>query len=141
MDFISGSFDFFKESISSYTEKVFSKYGSTPIIIYSENFENDFLSPIFVNLVTLFNTLIVKNKLSKLWVHVADCFDKSSIQLIEIFKKEINSKKVNTEIDNEKRKISLSIRALIDDEKAQQADEADEVVASTEEAPAEETAE
>ncbi len=46
-----------------------------------------------------------------------------------------------TAIDFDKKRVSLSIRALIDDEKAQQADEADEVVASTEEAPAEETAE
>lgn len=46
-----------------------------------------------------------------------------------------------TAIDFDKKRVSLSIRALIDDEKAQQADEADEVVATTEEAPAEETAE
>lgn len=43
-----------------------------------------------------------------------------------------------TAIDFDKKRVSLSIRALIDDEKAQQADEADEVVATTEEAAEEE---
>lgn len=94
------SLDFFKESITSYTQKTFSKFTSSPDIIYSPNFDNDFLNPIFVNLISLFHHLIVKNKISKLWSHVAENIINSSNTLIEIFKKEINSKSISKEQGN-----------------------------------------
>ena len=94
------SLDFFKESITSYTQKTFSKFTSSPDIIYSPNFDNDFLNPIFVNLITLFGHLIVKNKISRLWSHVAENLLISSNSLIEIFKKEINSKTISKDQGN-----------------------------------------
>ena len=94
------SLDFFKESITSYTQKTFSKFTSSPDIIYSPNFDNDFLNPIFVNLITLFRHLIVKNKISRLWSHVAENLLISSNSLIEIFKKEINSKTISKDQGN-----------------------------------------
>ena len=100
MNFSSDSLSFFKESISSYTKNAFSKYESNLNIIYSKNFENDCLCPIFVNLLSLFKKLIKTNNLSQLWTDVADNYNQLSEQLLNNFEKEINSKNVNIEEDN-----------------------------------------
>ena len=100
MNFSSDSLSFFKESISSYTKNAFSKYESNLNIIYSKNFENDCLCPIFVNLLSLFKKLIKTNNLSQLWTDVADNYSQLSEQLLNCFEKEINSKNVNIEEDN-----------------------------------------
>ena len=100
MNFSSDSLSFFKESISSYTKNAFSKYESNLNIIYSKNFENDCLCPLFVNLLSLFRKLIKTNNLSQLWTDVADSYNQLSEQLIKSFDKEINSKNVNIEEDS-----------------------------------------
>lgn len=77
--------------IKSYTEKAFSKYKTDNSIIYSQNFENDFINPNLVNLIQLYKNMIEKNKISKLWNCVADSIKEYTYPLFDIFEKEMNS--------------------------------------------------
>ena len=74
--------------IKSYTEKAFSKYKTDNSIIYSQNFENDFINPNLVNLIQLYKNMIEKNKISKLWNCVADSIKEYTYPLFDIFEKE-----------------------------------------------------
>ena len=77
--------------IKSYTEKTFSKYKNENTIIYSQNFDNDFINPNFVNLIQLYKNMIEKNKISKLWNCVAESIKEYSYPIFNIFEKELNS--------------------------------------------------
>ena len=77
--------------IKSYTENAFSKYKTDNSIIYSQNFENDFINPNLVNLIQLYKNMIEKNKISKLWNCVADSIKEYTYPLFDIFEKEMNS--------------------------------------------------
>ena len=77
--------------IKSYTENTFSKYKTDNSIIYSQNFENDFINPNIVNLIQLYKNMIEKNKISKLWNCVADSIKEYTYPLFDIFEKEMNS--------------------------------------------------
>lgn len=85
------SLEFFKDSIESYTEKRFKKFIENPTQIYAETFDDDTLTPLLTNLILFFKTLIIKNRLSKLWTCVAECITVNTRKLCDVYSKEIKS--------------------------------------------------
>ena len=85
------SLEFFKDSIQLYTQKHFLKFIENPTQIYTETFDDDTLTPLLTNLILFFKTLIIKNRLSKLWNCVAGCITINMSKLCEVYLKEIKS--------------------------------------------------
>ena len=85
------SLEFFKDSIQLYTQKHFRKFIENPTQIYTETFDNETLTPLLTNLILFFKTLIIKNRLSKLWTTVATCITANTHKLSDVYLKEIKS--------------------------------------------------
>ena len=85
------SLEFFKDSIQLYTQKHFLKFIENSTQIYSETFDDDTLTPLMTNLILFFKTLIIKNRLSKLWTCVAECITENTGKLCEVYSKEMES--------------------------------------------------
>ena len=83
------SLEFFKDSIQLYTQKNFLKFIENPTQIYTETFDDDTLTPLLTNLILFFKTLIITNRLSKLWTCVAECITENTDKLCEVYSKEI----------------------------------------------------
>ena len=81
---------FFEEGIKSYIEQSFSKYSKNTNIIFDKNFDNNFLRPLFINDISLYKTLIQKNKLkAEIWRLIGELLDKKINLILGVYKKNI----------------------------------------------------
>ena len=85
---------FFEEGIKSYIEQSFSKYSKNEEIIFKRSFDNEFLSPLFLNDISLYKNLIQKNKLkSEIWGLIGNLHDQNIKQILQKYNAFLDKKK------------------------------------------------
>ena len=74
---------FFEEGIKSYIEKSFLKYIKKDEIIFDKNLDNILIQPLFINGISLYKSLIQKNKLkSEIWGLIGELYNQNINQLL-----------------------------------------------------------
>lgn len=85
-------FSFFEKGIKSFIEQSSLKYSKTPEIIFDRDFDNIILNPLFINDISLFKNLILKNKLkSEIWKSLGGLLDAKIREIFISFKGSINA--------------------------------------------------
>ena len=74
---------FFEGGIKSYIEKSFLKYIKKDEIIFDKNLDNILIQPLFINGISLYKSLIQKNKLkSEIWGLIGELYNQNINQLL-----------------------------------------------------------
>lgn len=99
---------FFINGLKVHIESSINKYEEKQTIIFDKDFENLFLTPIYINNINLFREIITQNNLNfqVFWNHIGKIMKSSIESLIQKFEEEINKQK---DMMNEQNKLDINI--------------------------------